>query len=783
MLDDETLQALEFDAVLRLTAGFARTPLGKRRVELLRPLADLDQVERLQQKTSEARSWIVHLQPAFAELDDADALWSTLAVEEMTLEPGQILLAADYVQCVQQIRAAMGTIASHYPLLWLVLDATPDLSGWASQVHKAMDREGRVLDAASVELRKIRTGIARLRYQLNEKLEEYFSRSEILQDNYITERNGRYVIPVRAEKKNVIEGVLHGTSSSGATVFLEPLSVVSLNNDLAYLLDQELIEVQRILADLTRGLRSRQHDFRKVVENLADLDGTAAQARLSLQQQAVQPTLGCGANQSIELKQARHPMLIQFLGWENVVPIDLRLEAGTDIVIISGPNAGGKTAVLKTVGLLAVMAQCGFHVPVAEARLPIFKEILADIGDHQSLQESMSTFSSHVLRIQKLLQEAKPETLVLLDELGTATDPTQGGALALATLETLRERGGRVLVTTHLDRLKVFAEEQKFAENVAVEFDEKSMRPTFRLLPGLSGQSNTFSIAARLGMSRAVIDLARSKMGTQEAEAENYLLRLRRQWDELQEERARMQRENEKTAEDHQRFLLEQEQNARRQRQELEVKLLDLELEFQKALQRLLESTRDKMERDRWKNLQMRKARVLRDLFREEAKKAAPGRADDAKPEAAPDPGAYVVVISLGQSGIFLGMEGKQAVVEVAGKRVQVPLSDLKKARESGESARPLPVNVFFTPATKEHPPQELNLIGQTVDEALSRVDKFLDQALLEGYDSVRLIHGRGTGRLAKALRDFLKAHQYVAAVRPADDQEGGAAITIVELR
>ncbi|MBI3939854.1 MAG: Smr/MutS family protein [Acidobacteria bacterium] len=784
MLDDPTRQALEFDDLLRLAAGLAETPLGKRRTESLQPLTDASRIRRLQDETTEAKGWVQQLRPSFAGLDDPAALVAILGVDEVALEPTQILLAAHHIGRAHDSRSALKPHCGEYPLLWSHLAALPDLSDWTGQVQRAIDAEGRILDSASGEIRRIRAAGARCRQQLKEKLQTYLSHPEVLQDTYITERNGRLVIPVRAEKKNAIEGVVHGASSSGATVFLEPLAAVGLNNDLALLLDQELIETRRILIELTRQLRDRRPDFLAIVETIGELDAAAARGRLSLLCRGAQPELEADPGRcGWKLRQARHPMLIHFMGWDKVVPIDLELDRQTEILIISGPNTGGKTAVLKALGLFAAMAQSGLHIPAEEAQLPLFARIRADIGDHQSLQENLSTFSSHVLRLQRVLDEADSGTLVLLDELGTGTDPAQGAALALAVLETLRERGARVVATTHLDRLKAFAAEHGFSRNAAVEFDEELLRPTFRLLLGLPGHSAALSIAERLGLDRSVVRLAHSNLDSRDAAIEGYLRRLRAQEEELERAKRNLEAEARRGAEERARLLSEVRENARLQQKGFEARLQGLEAEFGKALQNELRSVSDRIERDRQRDQRSRKAQQLRQLYRERSREfASPQPAQTAESEL-PALHQGVRVISLGVWGTFLGMEGKEARVDVGGKRLQVPLSDLKTGKAGAETERRLPANVTFVPAALGGAPSELNLIGQTVDEALSRVDKFLDQAFLENHGSVRLIHGRGSGRLGNAVREFLKNHPHVATAAPAAPNQGGAAVTVVKLR
>jgi DNA mismatch repair protein MutS2 len=660
----------------------------------------------------------------------------------------------------------------------------PDLHEWAHRVGRAIDAEGQLLDTASAEIRRIRSAIARSRQHLKERLQTFLSQPDVVQDTYVTERNGRFVIPVRSEKKGSIDGVLHGASSSGATVFLEPLAVVGLNNDLSLLLEQEAIETRRVLADLTRQLRLHRPEFLQIVDTIGKLDFAAARARLSLRQQGVEPELQPAAGRpGLALNQARHPMLIHFLGREHVVPFDLELESQIEILIISGPNTGGKTAALKAIGLLVAMAQAGFHIPAAAGRIPVFARLRADIGDRQSLQENLSTFSSHILRLRTVLEEADRETLVLLDELGTGTDPAQGAAMAVAVLETLRRDGACVIATTHLDRLKAFAAQHDFAENAAVEFDEVSLRPTFRLLLGSSGHSNALDIAGRLGLDPEVVRLARLKMDPRDSAMEDYLRRLRVREEELKLARQRLDAELAKTVEARTTLLREAKEADRKLQEATESRLRELEAEFEKTLRQELSIVKERLDRDRQLQFHFRRAQKLREQFRERSKGREGLQTKEIPGSPLPEPNEEVEILSLGLHGKFVAVERKQAVVEIGGKRVQVPLSDLRVGR-TGRVGKPLlPTHVTFVPAGSAGVPRELNLVGRTVDEALPQIDKFLDQAFLENYDSVRLIHGRGSGRLAKAIREFLVGHPHVATAGQAPADAGGAAITLVQLR
>ena len=785
ILDPATQRALELDALLQAAAGLAQTPGGKQKVASHQASSDLQEITQLLRETTEARRWVEELRPSMAGLEDAAQIVAALEVAELALEPGAVLVAAAWVQTAWGLRAALKPVGPCFPLLWSRLGSLPDLTTWATEVERTLGPDGVLLDSASPEIRRIRAAVTATRHRLNRSLERYFSQPDVLQDSYVTERGGRYVIPVRAERKDAIKGVLHGGSSSGATLFLEPLDVVDLNNDLAVLLEQESAETHRVLADITGKIRSRRGDFRRIVDTLEALDAAAARGRLSALHRAVEPVMEEGAGaQGPRLIQVRHPMLIQFLGWSGVVPIDLEFGPGTDVLVVSGPNAGGKTATLKTLGLAAAMAQCGFHVPAAEARLPVLQKIRADVGDHQSLQNSLSTFSSHILRMREILKEAEPGMLVLLDELGTATDPAQGAALGVAMLEVLRQRGARTVATTHLERLKAFAAEHEFAANVALEFDEKLLRPTYRLLRGSAGSSNALNIAERLGLESGVVKTARERMQSHDLAMDNYVRALRRQAEQMEATRRGLEAQSAALAVERIRSEREQQEASETEQRVLQARLAELEREFAGALDRELQSVTERVRRDQWRDAQLQRTRKLRELYSRKAREGHSGN-PASRPARKPMLNDYVLITSLEREGIFRGSEGRQAVVEVDGKRILVPLEELQPTESPVAPARrSLPANICFVPAGGGRVvPKELNLIGQTVDEALPRVDKFLDEAFLDAHGSVRLIHGRGTGRLARALREFLRTHPHVESARPAGANDGGDAVTIVQLR
>jgi DNA mismatch repair protein MutS2 len=683
-------------------------------------------------------------------------------------------------------------------------DELPTLARMAARlgehaaVVEAVDRSigdgGEVLDGASPTLRQLRIQVRGAYGRLMDKLQELMGSPayrSALQEPIVTMREGRYVVPIKVEYRNQVRGIVHDQSASGATLFVEPLAVLDLTNRWRELQIEEQREVERVLAELSGLVGADHYGLEASVEALAELDLHFAMARLADEQRATKPELR-GPRERIgspvlRFVEARHPLLAG-----EVVPISVELGRDFDVLLITGPNTGGKTVALKTIGLLALMAQCGLQLPAAEGSFStVFGGIYADIGDEQSIEQSLSTFSAHVTRIVGILQEADSRSLVLLDELGAGTDPQEGSALARSILRYLQERGSTVVATTHYSELKTYAHLTPRVENASVEFDVETLSPTYRLSVGLPGRSNALAIATRLGMPEAVIEGARELVSPENVEVEQLLA-------EIQQERAAAAAAREqaaRAAEDAAKLLarrerqvaaVEQEREAiwRRARQESEALLAELRREVQRELAAARVARAD---------------RATVEAIAERAAALAPVAAPEsrqwrrARPAPPPAPtvavGAQVGVPRLNARGTVrsLSADGREAEVEMGGLRVRVKTAELTPP-EAVETGPEGPAPVTYVPAGPPLPlprgpvPLQLDLRGQRAAEATEAVERYLDEAVLAGLPAVRIIHGHGTGAVRKAVRELLSRHSLVRSWAPADRREGGDGATEVQL-
>jgi len=668
-----------------------------------------------------------------------------------------------------------------------------DFRGLVTELDGKIHPDGSVDSSASPELARIRRAIERLRVEVQallERLLRRFSQEGVLQDAVVTLRNDRFVIPVRAEEKRRVQGVIHGTSSSGATVYLEPMDTLPLNNELVELQDRELAETQRILGEFSRKLRERRQDLIRATEILSELDLAFAKAEFARQYDACIPEFT--SDRTLALKDARHPLLEKVLRAQgkSPVPLSLDLKPPKIMMIVSGPNAGGKTVALKTLGSAVLMAQAGIPVPASEFKLPLFLRVLADIGDQQSIEANLSTFSAHVTNIQRMAEVAGGKDMVLLDELGTSTEPNEGAALAVAILEHFRQRGALTLVTTHHSRLKAYAAETPEALNAAMEFDELTLEPTFRLLVGLPGKSSALDIAQRLGLELSIVEKARTMLHPAEAEAAALIAGLHQQKAEFEQQVERLAQQG-KEQEARQ---LEQETRFEQQRR-AKLKALDARLEQtlrenEKRWENVIEQLRAQLEAAKapkpLKGLE-RKMGALKREAREEwdtqvlealgAPETSPAGPSPAMPLAVGD---QVQVANLSSPGTVIALpEDDQVDIAVGHLHLRLSRSEVRRIVSGGTSAPQAALAVRGADAS----PAELNVIGDTAELARERVDKFLDQAYMAGRFRLRVIHGHGKGILRKSLHEMFASHPHVEKFYLAPPREGGTGATIVELK
>ena len=830
-------QALEFHRIVEAVRSFAATPLGRDRLAGLRPSGDPRRVAQLLSATSEGTRFLADggLFPLQAPADIESTL-AALAVEGRPLEPLRLLGLADFLDTLEQTRQAIRRAAGSYPYLGSLVDMAASFKNEIGDIRDKIDASGEVNDNASPELRSIRDRLRKQRSRLRSTLESYLrgrDTSRYLQDQIVTDRNGRYVLVVRAEHRSSIPGIIHGASSSGASLYLEPLSTVEVNNEIVALEEQETAEVRRILLQLTDAFRRRALELKRTLEAATEIDVVQAKARFAALVGGTEPLLS--SDSTVELRSARHPLLIRAVTDRlsegetaadseepgerrdrrqtpvEPVPVDVLLTPPSSVLVITGPNTGGKTVALKTMGLLALMAQAGLHVPAAPgSRLPIFRSIFADIGDEQSIAANLSTFSWHVTNLVAMERTLALPALVLFDEIGSGTDPAEGGALATAVVDHFRARGAVVLCTTHTETLKTYATTTAGVTVAAFGFDPGTFEPTYRLIYGSPGRSLALEIAARLGLSAEVIAHARANLGTREVVLNEHLAKIDENLHELEHERRLVARERQQLGEAE--VKLKTREEALRQREDtfrrktedkFDERLRDARREIDRAIDELKRKTAT-LAADAERRLLHRgpsgplistgdagQARAeARQALEDAAARFHGGEHDrrDVAPstEGRPATGDRVVVAGLGMEGVLAAIHGEDAEVDVHGKRLRARLSDLRvvgRAAGQGKQRQPERVNVSVQVQSHEETPSDLNVIGYTVEEAIARCERFLDNMLLKDQHVVRVIHGHGTGQLRRALGEYLRNHPLVLRCESAPPEQGGSGVTVVELK
>jgi DNA mismatch repair protein MutS2 len=814
------LRALEFDRIVSVVTGLAVTPLGERRLGDLHPMTETAQVVGAQRATTEGVRFLGD-HPGFPlrAPADLDLILQALGIEGRALEPLRLFGLAEYLESIEQTRSAIRNVAGSFPLLWTVVEAVASFKGEIADVRRKIEPSGEVADNASPALASIRERLRRQKTRRRSTLDAFLRGRETakyLQEQVVTDRNGRYVLMVRAEHRGAIPGIVHGGSASGASLFVEPMETVEINNEIVELEEQEAEEVRRILLALTDSFRERPGDLSRTIDIATELDVIQARARFSLMTDGVEPIVSVDG--SFELRSARHPLLMRRVNERlddgraddgiEPVPVDILLAPPVRVLVITGPNTGGKTVALKTAGLLAAMAQAGLHVPADKgSRLPIFRSIFADIGDEQSISASLSTFSAHIAKVVSMDRDLALPSLVLLDEVGAGTDPVEGGALGTAVIDHFRQRGSHLIATTHYDSLKSYASTTPGVASAAFGFTPETFAPTYQLIYGSPGRSLALEIAARLGMPATVIAAARENLTEPEKQLAEHLARVDHDLRALQQERKQAAETRMAVAEAERRLRAREE--SIRQREESLRKRLDAKVDEQVRVARreidtIIEGLKARAaELSEQAAVRLRSgdkvrpagintgetgavradARAALDAVLERLKGGeapSPAAATAAPPATAIEPGLRVSVGALGLEGTVIELHGKHAEVDVRGKRLRAALRDLKVIA-GGPAPAKVNVNVDLQPRTGSL--TELNVIGNTVDEALTRLEKFLDEATVTDVRELRIVHGHGTGQLRRAIAAALKDHPLVARFEPAPQNQGGGGATIVELK
>lgn len=803
---------LQFESVRDLIRSYTWSPLGHQRVGGLAPTVDRSWIQQQQRLTTEICEFRrVGGRFEFTGLLDVTELVEKSRIAGAALETIEIRDVIRVVDRAAEWREITRNPPATMKFVWetvarLSADVA-DFSEFLRSFRHKIQPDGTLEDRASAELARIRREIDRQKRTIQESLRGYLRRlaeGGTVQDELVTIRGERFVIPVKIEQKRRVPGVVHGSSSSGQTVFVEPIETIEQNNDLVRLLDEEQAEIHRILLEMTRRIGDHADAVLASVEVLAELELQFAKARFAEDYRCVAVSFGDaqqpGASGSrLILQQARHPLLERNLRAQgsNVVPLTLELEGERRELVITGPNTGGKTVALKTLGLLALMSQSGIPVPADRAELPIFDAVLADIGDYQSIEQNLSTFSAHVTNIDFISQTATADSLVLLDELGSATDPEEGAALAVAIADHFRRIGCRAAISTHHTSLKVYGVNTPGVVNAAVGFDEATLQPTYELRVGVPGASAGINIAQRLGLNPHIIEAARARIGTQTQDVARFLDRLHAQLREAEAERLRLRTREEEVEKEKARLAAEGKKEQQVKIREMEKKLESLFKDFEYHAREAVNAIQDRAAAQKLSKDAERRMAKMRREFREQFDSAVVAHAtgaDQGDPDAQPQvvkhvtEGDTVKLKSVGRPGLVTRrLNENHFEVEIGAMKMKIARDDIAEvvvhASESPvQAARARGVSVSLE-REDEKVPSEINVIGRTVDEATGEVEKFVDRAFLAGLPRVRVVHGSGMGILRKALRQYLQKHPHVLSVTEPPQNEGGGGATVVELR
>ena len=798
---------LELDHLRQLLSAYVVSPLGHARIAALAPSRDRQWIECQQQLTEELRGYLrAGGRFDFHGLVDPSQLIGKSRIQGAVLELSEIhdiLRLAD--RAAEWREAALHpptAIQGQWQVVTELAANIGDLNPLLRSFRNKILPDGTLDDRASPELTHIRREVERQRRTIQESLRAYLRKlaeGGTVQEELITIRGERFVIPVKTEQRRRVQGVTHGSSSSGQTVFIEPLETIEQNNELVRLLDDEQAEIHRILLDMTARIGEQASELESAVAVLSELELQFAKARFAQDYECVSVTLlSEGPSAGLVLRKSRHPLLERTLRprGATVVPITVELEGNQRQLVISGPNTGGKTVALKTIGLLVLMAQSGIPVPAERAELPVFDGVFADIGDYQSIEQNLSTFSAHVANIDFISNQATAASLVLLDELGSATDPEEGAALAVSIAEFFLQIRCLSIISTHHTALKVYAANTPDVLNAAVGFDERTLAPTYELRIGVPGASAGINVAQQLGLNAPIVRRAREKLSSQTQDVARFLDRLHAQLRELDIERAALRTREQEIARQRDQLAQEGKREQREKVRELEKKLESVLRDFEYRARETVNAVQDRAQALKLSKDAERRIAKLRREFREQfdstvvAHTTGSDTGDrNARPHIVEDVsvGDTVRLRSLGRDAkVLRHLDDDWFEVAVGPMKMKVPRDDVAAVIASAganpvAAARSRGIGVSLS-EEDDGVPTEINVIGQTVDEATSAVEKFVDRAFLAGVGRVRVVHGSGMGVLRKALRQFLRQHPHVANVTEPPQNEGGGGATVVEL-
>ncbi len=803
-MNPATLERLEFPQLKELLGGRLTCAPGRRALAALEPSRDRDWIAAEIERVAEARLLFDDGEEmGFGDVTDPDLWLVKLGVQNAALAPEELLNSCSLLNASTRARQGLGQ--PHYrdklPRLRELAAALRDFTATEKDIRRRILPGGEIDDHASPTLAELRHQIRDTEAKLHrtlKRVQEEAGQRGALQDEFVTLRGGRLVLPVRADSRERPDGVVHAASGTGQTLYLEPLATIALNNELVRLREEEALEIHRILLALTDQLARRRPELEQAAGAIGALDLLFARARYARDFRCTLPALN--SDGALHLTAVRHPLLeaafkkAQANG--NVVPISVNLADGQRVLVISGPNAGGKTAALKTVGLAAVAAQAGIPVPADEARLPVFEHILADIGDEQSLVENLSTFSAHIVNLKEMAGEANERALVLLDELGAATSPEEGAALGIALLEHFRRRQALTIATTHHERLKAYAASTPGAVNAAVEFDEVALRPTYRLLVGVPGVSSGLVTAMRLGLPAEIVEEAKQKLTTEATETSDLIRQLHQTQQELERLQTEVRAALKKIEEEREELQQEWLQQQRKRLAELEKHLNTTLAGYHNEMRGVINSLSDPKLRERLEKVGTRQMARVQGEMRHEFDTAVvqhlgeSARKPELKRVRTEDlvPGARVKLRGIARRGVVLTKLDRDLFeVQIGSLRMKAKADDVESIEREKKAKASISVQTTSTAEAQssQRTPTtaELHVRGLRVEEALEKVDKFLDEAALAGRAEVRIVHGIGTGALKKALAEFLAGHPHVESTREAEREHGGAGVTLVKLR
>ena len=788
---------LEFDKLRELLRLRTTCTPGRRAVDALEPAMARAALEAAFALIREAAEWLrAGRDLGFGALADPQGWLERIEGPGMALEPGEFLDAASLLEMAGWLRGQFREEAVKFPLLAARAASLGDFRDVHTAIRRCVLPNGEINDDASSALRRIRASITETRDAIQRSLKQILrARNAEAGEDYVTLRNDRFVIPVRAEHRRNLPGVVHGASATGQTVFMEPFETVESNNQLVQLAEDEAAEILRILRELTEKLQRIREPLLAAAGAIAELDSVFARARFARDFDAAIPEFS--AANELRLEGARHPVLEDKLRKENraIVPMTLTLGGDERVLEISGPNTGGKTVALKTTGMAALAAQSGIPVAAQRAVLPLFDRVLVDIGDEQSIAADLSTFSAHMLNLKTMLEDATPNSLVLVDEMGTGTAPEEGAALAVALLDEFRAKNCIVLATTHHDRLKTYASTTPGVVNAAVEFDDVNLRPTYRLMVGVPGGSSGIAIAKRLGIATGIIERARSLLTPESREAADLIAYLHRSRDELDRLQKQMTAERHALEEERKKLRSDWVERQQKRIKELEAQFAEMQKRFDENVARVLQAVKERELRAQLEKTARRKMQDVRGEAREELNAAVVQTISESQADLGVhaasigavsadqlQPGAKIRVRGFSKPVVLRRIDGSSAEIEAGPLRMKVALDEITGIEGPAPAVKLRGVTVT-SQSRESGASDEINVIGMTVEEATDRLDKFLDDAALAHKGRIRIIHGHGTGALRKGIGAFLASHPLVEKHSFETEEHGGKAITIVELQ